>query len=172
MKLTEKAKRSIHALSKAGLGHRAIAQRIEAELGIKVSHVAIGKFLAREPEPTPKRVSRSPRSLPPSPSSSVPSTLLPSEATSASPLVEEEDEEAERRMLRRLRRGLFRAASRSRSTTLDQCRAAEALLAVLKVLRTSKPTTQPGDNDQQELAAAEAKLVLERLKRLRQASSS
>jgi hypothetical protein len=166
LKLTDKAKRSIHTWSAGGLGPRAIATRLGRELGISVSHVAVAKFLAKEPPAaSPKSSSR--RSSP-SPSPAPPSAEPDSPAPPAAPAPanEEDDAAEELRILRRLRRLFFRSATRTRATTLDRRRATETLLEVLEALRLQRPTT-PANSEAAEQLQALASAALERLRKLR-----
>lgn len=173
MKLTDKAKRSIHAWSAAGLGHRAIATRLERELGISVSHVAVGKVLAREAPPIKASSRRSSPS--PSPSSRSPSSPGAVEESAAgtqppvsprpagSPTEQADDTAEELRILRRLRRTFFRAAIRPRATALDRRRATETLLEILNALRLSRPTT-PSASEESDQLEADALAALERMR--------
>jgi len=144
LKLTETAKRSIATWSGAGLSHRAIAKRLLAEQGLKVSHVGVGKHLAKSSAASgkPARAARSAPSPPRAPASS-------SSSGPSSPAPEPPDDTAEElRILRKLRRAFARQALRSDATALDQQRATTILLEVLGEIRQAKPPAPPSSTGQ------------------------
>lgn len=147
------------------MSHRAIADRLLAEHKIKVSHVAVGKQIAKASAAT-DGLPPLPRAASPSPAPPTSSSPLQpaSPSSSPDPAAEPDDTAETVRVLRKLRRQFARQALRRDATALDQQRSAQTLLLVIAELRKAVPPPPPETTSTAHDDAIEVRKRLEKMR--------